>query len=274
MKAFAELLDRLAYTPSRNDKLRLLAGYFASAPGPRTRLGARSTHRRVVLQAAAAAHTHRSRCRARRSGVVRPVARLCRRHGRDHRPDLAGRRERRQAAAACGHRRGASVDAACRDPSAPRRLARYARCHRPVGAAQASDGGAPRRRLGTTRQDRACRMVGRRSRRYRGGLARAAAALYGVVRLALRVGTTARRQLARDLPAADAVAPDRGQGARVDRAQGLRRRMEMGRHPRAGRPPRRRDAAVLAHRRRYLRCVSRCGGSDPRGRWCWTASCW
>ena len=34
MKAFAELLDRLAYTPSRNDKLRLLAGYFASAPDP------------------------------------------------------------------------------------------------------------------------------------------------------------------------------------------------------------------------------------------------
>lgn len=34
MKPFAELLDRLAYTPSRNDKLRLLAGYFASAPDP------------------------------------------------------------------------------------------------------------------------------------------------------------------------------------------------------------------------------------------------
>ncbi len=34
MKAFAELLDRLAYTPSRNDKLRLLGGYFASTPDP------------------------------------------------------------------------------------------------------------------------------------------------------------------------------------------------------------------------------------------------
>ena len=34
MKAFAELLERLAYTPSRNDKLRLLARYFASAPDP------------------------------------------------------------------------------------------------------------------------------------------------------------------------------------------------------------------------------------------------
>ena len=34
MKPFAALLDRLSYTPSRNDKLRLLAGYFASTPDP------------------------------------------------------------------------------------------------------------------------------------------------------------------------------------------------------------------------------------------------
>ncbi len=34
MKAFAELLDRLVYMPSRNGKLRLMAGYFASAPDP------------------------------------------------------------------------------------------------------------------------------------------------------------------------------------------------------------------------------------------------
>jgi DNA ligase-1 len=34
MKVFAALLDRLAYTPSRNDKLRLLADYFAGTPDP------------------------------------------------------------------------------------------------------------------------------------------------------------------------------------------------------------------------------------------------
>jgi len=34
VRAFAALLDRLSYTPSRNDKLRLLADYFASAPDP------------------------------------------------------------------------------------------------------------------------------------------------------------------------------------------------------------------------------------------------
>ncbi len=34
MKDFAALLDRLSYTPSRNDKLKLLADYFATAPDP------------------------------------------------------------------------------------------------------------------------------------------------------------------------------------------------------------------------------------------------
>jgi DNA ligase-1 len=34
VKVFAALLDRLAYTPSRNDKLRLLADYFAETPDP------------------------------------------------------------------------------------------------------------------------------------------------------------------------------------------------------------------------------------------------
>jgi len=34
VKDFAGLLDRLSYTPSRNDKLKLLADYFATAPDP------------------------------------------------------------------------------------------------------------------------------------------------------------------------------------------------------------------------------------------------
>jgi len=34
VKAFSALLDRLAYTPSRNDKLRLMADYFAAVPDP------------------------------------------------------------------------------------------------------------------------------------------------------------------------------------------------------------------------------------------------
>ena len=34
MQAFAELLERLLLTPSRNGKLHLLKSYFASAPDP------------------------------------------------------------------------------------------------------------------------------------------------------------------------------------------------------------------------------------------------
>ena len=34
MKAFARLLDRLVYTPQRNDKLRLMVDYFRSTPDP------------------------------------------------------------------------------------------------------------------------------------------------------------------------------------------------------------------------------------------------
>ena len=34
MKPFADLLDGLVYTPSRNGKLRLLVEYFRSTPDP------------------------------------------------------------------------------------------------------------------------------------------------------------------------------------------------------------------------------------------------
>ncbi|MEA2937811.1 MAG: ligase 1, partial [Alphaproteobacteria bacterium] len=34
MNRFAELLDRLAYEPSRNNKLRLMTDYFRSTPDP------------------------------------------------------------------------------------------------------------------------------------------------------------------------------------------------------------------------------------------------
>jgi DNA ligase-1 len=34
MKAFADLLDRLVLTPSRNGKLKLLTDYFRDTPDP------------------------------------------------------------------------------------------------------------------------------------------------------------------------------------------------------------------------------------------------
>ena len=38
MNRFAELLDRLVLTPSRNGKLTLLTDYFRNDAGPRSRL--------------------------------------------------------------------------------------------------------------------------------------------------------------------------------------------------------------------------------------------
>ena len=89
VKRFAELLDRLAYTPSRNDKLRLLADYFAATPDPdrgwalaalTDGLFFRLPLRRILGEMIEATH---------RSGAVRALARLCRRYRRDHRADLA-----------------------------------------------------------------------------------------------------------------------------------------------------------------------------------------
>ena len=47
MNRFAELLDRLAYEPGRNNKLRLITDYFRRTPDPGTRLGARGADRRA-----------------------------------------------------------------------------------------------------------------------------------------------------------------------------------------------------------------------------------
>ena len=51
MNKFAELLDRLAYEPGRNNKLRLIAGLSAHHAGSRARLCARGADRRAVVPA-------------------------------------------------------------------------------------------------------------------------------------------------------------------------------------------------------------------------------
>ena len=172
MKAFAALLDRLSYTPSRNDKLRLLADYFASTPDPdrgyalaalTDGLFFRLPLRRILTDLIG----------SRVDPVLFDLSRdYVGRHGRDHRPDLAGGRRPRQAAAACERRRGVASGGAGGSPCPPCRLARSARCDRPLGLAQAHDRRFAGRRLGAARQDGACRVVWRAARRYRGGLAR------------------------------------------------------------------------------------------------------
>ena len=77
MKAFSALLDRLVYTPSRNDKLRLMADYFASVPDPdrgyalaalTDGLFFRVPFRRIFAEMLG---------RPRRSRAVQALARLC-----------------------------------------------------------------------------------------------------------------------------------------------------------------------------------------------------
>ena len=221
VKHFAELLDRLAYTPSRNDKLRLLADYFARDARPRPRLGARGADRRAVLPAAAAPHLREMIEAAGRSGAVRPVARLCRRHRRDHRADLAASRGAREQAPRLDEvvrdARSAPCRARCRRLLAA--LLDGARCHRALGTAQARRPGAraSASRRGSPR--RARRMVrGRRSPRSRRsgtGFAPPYAELFAWLSGAGRAPDVGRT---RDVPAADAVASDRGRELAVDRA--------------------------------------------------------
>ena len=92
MNRFAALLDRLAYEPSRNAKLRLLTDYFRNDAGPGSRLRARRDHRRALVPPRQARHHPRADRRAHRPDAVRAVLRLCRRSVRDGRADVAGAR--------------------------------------------------------------------------------------------------------------------------------------------------------------------------------------
>ena len=73
MNRFAELLDRLAYEPGRNNKLRLLDRLFSRGRGPRSRLRAGRADRRAVVQTRQARPDPRPDRRAHRSGAVRAV---------------------------------------------------------------------------------------------------------------------------------------------------------------------------------------------------------
>ena len=90
MNRFAELLDRLAYEPGRNDKLRLMTDYFRSTPDPDRGWALAALTGALVVPARQAGHDPRADRRAHRSGAVRAVLRLCRRPLRDGRADVAG----------------------------------------------------------------------------------------------------------------------------------------------------------------------------------------
>ena len=88
MNRFAELLDRLAYEPGRNNKLRLIEAISARS-AIRSRLGAGGHHRRAVVQACQTRPDPRPHHRPHRSRAVRPVLRLRRRPLGNSRADVA-----------------------------------------------------------------------------------------------------------------------------------------------------------------------------------------
>ena len=274
MKRFAELLDRLAYTPSRNDKLRLLADYFAATPDPdrgwalaalTDGLFFRLPLRRILGEM----------IEARIDPVLFGLS-------RDYVGDTA------ETIALIWPGAEASVETPRLDDIV-QELKRAMPTEVPGLLSHWLDGLDATGRWALLKLLTGALRVGVSARlaktalaewskvpldRHRGGLARASPALHRAVRLAFRRRPEARSREHGDLPPADAVASDRGQGARLDRAEGLRGGMEVGRHPRAGGESRRRAAALLAHRRRYFRRLSRCGRRPAARAWCSTASFW
>jgi len=91
MIAFADLLERLVFTPGRLGKIALLRRYFATQPDPDRGYG-QETEVAVFVALAARARTARCSVRAgHRDGEMRAVQRQHREH---HQREHAGRSER------------------------------------------------------------------------------------------------------------------------------------------------------------------------------------
>ena len=275
MNRFAALLDRLAYESGRNAKLRLLEDYFRTTPDPE-----RGYALAAITGALSFRHAKPGLIRALIAERTDPVLfahvlRLRRRSLGDRRADVAGAGAPR-AARPCRRsprsspRSRRSARPSCRQ-SSPRWLdaldetGRWALLKLVTGALRIGVSA----RLAKT----AVAALGdARARRGRAGLAVARPALCRPVRLARRARGAAGERRPGAVPPADALPRHRGSGFREPRPRGFRRRMEMGRHPRAGRgrtarrrPPDR--AALFAHRRGHFRRLSRsCRGARFRRR--------
>ncbi len=264
MIAFAELLERLVFTPGRLAKIALLRRYFATEPDPDRGYGLAAITGELGFEAA-------------KPGLIRALAEsrtdpVLFAWSYDYVGDLAETvalmwpAGESGTAAALARRGGGDAGEQPEGRAAGDRRA-LARCVGCVGALrdpEADHRRAARRRLRPHRQDRARRVRGRahRRRRHRGGLARPRAALCRSL-FAWLEGRGARPDpadapvfrplmLAHPLEPPDLAALDAG---------AVPRRVEMGRHPRAARRDRGRQAHLLARRRRHLGRVS----GDRRG---------
>ena len=238
MNRFAELLDRLAYEPGRNNKLRLITAYFRDTPDP---------DRGYALAALTGALSFKHA----KPGLIRDLITdrtdpVLFGLSYDYVGDLsetvalmwpkAALARPQQPASAHPHRSRHHAAHARQDRTAKaaRALARRTRRDRPLGAAEARHRRDADRDFGAAGED--CRRRARRQgpARDRADVAGPGAALSRSVRLAGRPRRQARQSRSRAVPPGDAGARDRGCGFRQSRSQRLHRRMEMGRHPRAG----------------------------------------
>ena len=236
MNKFAELLDRLAYEPGRNNKLRLIADYLRTTPDPERGFALAALTGALSFQHAKAG-VIRALIAERTDPVLFELS-------YDYVGDLSetvalmwpadpAQAPERRAVAVRGDRDAldARQVAASR---ATRALARCARRDRALGAAQARHRRLAHRRVGAAGQDR--RRLARRqgAERDRNALARARAALRRAVRLAGRPRRHAGVARSGAVPPGDAGACDRGHRLRRARSQRVHGRVEVGRHPRAG----------------------------------------
>ena len=252
-------------------------GLFPACGRSRTRLCARRAHRLAVLPICQSrAHSHLDR-RARRSGAVRAVLRLCRRpvgNGRAAVAD-ASRAKAKLYPVPVGGGDDALDARQIAIAGAARALARCARRNRTLGLAQARHRRPSHRRLGAAGQDRGRRAGRQRRHRYRTPVGGLNAALCRAFRLARRPRRAAGDPRPSALPPGDAGARGRGHRLCGTRRCGFHGGMEMGRHPhpsrrRHGRRRRARDTALFAHRRRHHQKLPRpCGRIPARRRHRW-----
>ena len=155
MREFATLLDRLSYTPSRNAKLRLLSRLFPPRARSGARLGAGGAHRRPQPST----RSSRRRSAALAEARVDPVLfgwsyDYRRRPRRDGGADLAGAGRAPTASRTCPRwSRPCAPPAAREVPQLVEGWLDALDAHGPLGAAEADDRRAARRRLGAAGQD-------------------------------------------------------------------------------------------------------------------------
>ncbi len=177
MIAFAELLERLVFTPARNAKIALLRRYFATQPDPDRGIGLAAITGELAFTAA-------------KPGLIRELAAartdpVLFAWSYDYVGDLAetvalmwpAAPHQRRAAASGRRGRGAGIRAEIRPARPGRRLAGCLRPVHPLRPAEADHRRAARRRLRPAGEDRPGGDRRRRCRRGRGSLARPRTAL-------------------------------------------------------------------------------------------------